>query len=394
MGKLIIGNGSLVTSFRVIKNGTLVLENGKIEKIILEGDHHPLLDAEYIDASGCYVSPGFIDIHVHGGGGGDVMDSTPEALRLMGNIHALHGTTSFVPTTEASSWELLYKALDNLIQNMEADIGPHILGVHLEGPYLSHEQTGAQDKDSIFEPDKKDYMRLLDYSENIIRVSLAPEIKGSEDFLYELKKRNIQASIAHTNSDFDQVIKAVESGCTSVTHLYSCMPGVRRVNAYRIAGAIEAALFLDELSVEVISDGCHLPPALLKLIYKCKGSDGIILVTDAIRAVGLPEGESYLVNSDSRQKIIIEDGVAKLPDRTAFAGSIATCDRLVRNMVKLAGVPLCEAVKMITYNPARLLGIEKRKGILSEGMDADITIFDEDICIKRTIINGKVYRSN
>ena len=394
MERLVIKNGKLITPFRMIENGAVLVEDGKIRQIIPDSQPFSFPDAVSVDAAGCYVAPGFIDLHVHGGGGGDVMDATPEALDRMGNLHAAHGTTSYTPTTEASSWGNLYQALDNLRQYRLPDQGPNTLGIHLEGPYLSSEQAGAQDKNSIFQIRRDDYLRLLDYADRIARVTLAPEIDGAAGFIYELRKRNIQVSIGHTNADYDQVIQAIETGCTSVTHLYSCTPGVRRINAYRIAGTIEAALLRDELYVEVIADGCHLPPALLKLIFKCKGSDRIILVSDAIRAAGLPEGEYDLGASGSSQKIIVEDGVAKLPDRQAFAGSVATADRLVRNMVLLAGVPICDAVKMMTVNPAKLLGVEDRKGSLAAGMDADIVVFDHDIAIRQVIINGKMFHSD
>ena len=189
---------------------------------------------------------------------------------------------------------------------------------------------------------------------------------------------------------YEEVLEAFNNGYTLITHLYSAMSGVTRRNAYRYAGVIESAYIIDEMDVEIIADGIHLPPPLLKLVYKIKGADRIALITDAMRAAGMEEGESILGSVKHGLKVIVEDGVAKLPDRTAFAGSVATADRLVRTMVSMADVPLIDAIKMITATPARILGISHKKGSLAAGKDADIVIFDDNINIETTIIKGRV----
>jgi N-acetylglucosamine-6-phosphate deacetylase len=204
-----------------------------------------------------------------------------------------------------------------------------------------------------------------------------------------LRSKGILAAIAHTDAIYEEVLQAVEAGYKHVTHLYSAMSGVTRRNALRYAGVIESAFLLDELTVEIIADGIHLPPALLKLIYKIKGADKIALITDAMRAAGMPEGESILGSKQNGLKVIVEDNVAKLPDRSSFAGSVATADRLVRNMINLAGVPLCDAVKMITATPATIIGVENKKGTLETGKDADLVIFDESIIVQATMVMGK-----
>jgi N-acetylglucosamine-6-phosphate deacetylase len=223
-----------------------------------------------------------------------------------------------------------------------------------------------------------------------MRWSLAPELKGAIEFGKVLRSKNILPSIAHTDAICEEVEEAFDAGFTHVTHLYSCMSTITRRNAYRYAGALEATYLIDDMTVEIIADGVHLPKSLLRYVYKFKGPDKIALCTDSMRGAGMPDGESILGSLQGGQKVIIEDGVAKLPDRTAFAGSVATADRLIRTMIGLADVPLEEAIRMITLTPARILKIDKTKGSIEIGKEADLVLFDKDININTTIINGKV----
>ena len=215
-------------------------------------------------------------------------------------------------------------------------------------------------------------------------------MEGAIEFGRYLKSKGILTSLAHTDAVYEDVIVAFENGYTLATHLYSGMSGVTRKNAYRYVGAVESAFIIDEMDVEIIADGIHLPPPLLKLVYKIKGANKIALITDSMRAAGMPEGESILGNIQDGLKVIVEDGVAKLPDRSAFAGSVATADRLVRSMVFLADVPLIEAIQMITATPARILGVLAKKGTLVAGKDADIVLFNSNIEIQMTIIKGRI----
>jgi N-acetylglucosamine-6-phosphate deacetylase len=217
-------------------------------------------------------------------------------------------------------------------------------------------------------------------------------LEGAIAFGQRLRQKGILAAIAHTDAFYDDVLAAYENGYSLVTHLYSAMSGVTRKNAFRYAGVIESAFLLD-LDVEIIGDGIHLPAPLLKLIYTIKGADRTALITDAMRGAGMPEGESTLGSLKNGLKVIIEDGVAKMPDRTSFAGSVATFDRLVRNMVYMADVSLLEAVRMASTTPARIMGLDNRKGSLAKGKDADIVIFDENINVSRTMVGGKVIYS-
>jgi N-acetylglucosamine-6-phosphate deacetylase len=254
-------------------------------------------------------------------------------------------------------------------------------------------QRGAQDPRYIRNPDPKEYEEILAYSSSIIRWSAAPELEGAIPFGQRLRQKGILAAIAHTDAVYEEVLAAYENGYSLATHLYSCMSGVTRRNAFRYAGVIESAFLLD-MDVEIITDGVHLPPPLLKLVYKIKGPDRTALITDAMRAAGMPEGESTLGPLTNGLKVIVEDGVAKLPDRTAFAGSVATTNQLVRNMVQLADVSLLDAVRMASTTPARIMGVDARKGSLAPGKDADIVIFDENLTISTTIVGGQVIYSS
>jgi N-acetylglucosamine-6-phosphate deacetylase len=386
--KIKITNGTILTPFRAIKNGTVVIENGQILDIHEGNVEVP--NAEEIDAQGRYISPGFIDIHVHGGGGADFMDGTEEAFLTIAQLHARFGTTALVPTTLTAEKEDLLHTLDVYEKAHQRNTnGAAFLGIHLEGPYFALSQRGAQDPRYIRNPDPAEYEEILQYSSSIVRWSAAPELEGAISFGQRLRQQGILAAIAHTDAYYDDVLTAYENGYSLVTHLYSAMSGVTRKNAFRYAGVIESSYLLD-LDVEIIGDGIHLPAPLLKLVYKIKGPDRTALITDAMRGAGMPEGESILGSLKNGLPVIIEDGVAKLPDRTSFAGSVATFDRLVRNMITMADVPLLDAIRMASTTPARIMGVHDRKGSLAKGKDADVVIFDENINVTLTMVGGRI----
>lgn len=387
MQKLKIHNGRVITPARVIPVGTVLVENGKISAVA-EGDLE-VAGATTIDACGQYISPGFIDIHVHGGGGYDFMDETQEAFVKIAETHARYGTTSMVPTTMSATREAMVKAMEVFESvRLQPVRGARLLGVHIEGPYFAMSQRGAQDPKYIRNPDPAEYQEILDHYKGLVRWSVAPELPGALEMGSALKKKGILPAIAHTDALYEDVVKAVDHGFTLVTHLYSCMSGVTRKNAFRYAGVIESALLMDELDVELICDGIHVPAPLLKLAYRIKGPSRIALITDAMRGAAMPEGDSVLGHPVHGLKVIIEDGVAKLPDRTAFAGSVATMDRLVRNMHQLAEVPMHEAVHMASTTPARIMNIDQYTGSLETGKDADLVIFDDDVHVSHTIVQG------
>lgn len=399
MGLCLVG-GKILTPLREITDGVVVIEKGSIFSI-QQKPPKTCKARQEINVRGLFVAPGFIDIHVHGGGGHDVMEGSVEALEAIAMAHARGGTTAWLATTLTASIDQISEALHAIQRATKLPLGgARLLGAHLEGPYLSPEQAGAQNPRYLKLPDPEEYAVLFDKFPCIKRVSAAPEIPGGLELGQELRRRGILASIAHSNATYQQVLKAIECGYTHVTHIYSGTSMVRRVKAYRFAGIVEAALLLDTLTVEMIADGHHLPPSLMKLIIKAKRPDRVCVVTDAISATGLGSGRFKLgaldtivedqAPEDYEVKIQPGNYVAKLVDRSAFAGSVATMNAMVKNLVKLVELPLLEAVKMATLVPARVLGIVHERGTIAPNMKADLVVFDETFDVHMTIVEGNV----
>lgn len=387
--RLKIYNGQLITPYKTVKNGAVLIENGKV--LAVQDGNPDFPEAHEIDAKGHYVAPGFIDLHVHGGGGHDFMDNTVEAFLGIAETHARYGTTAMCPTTLTSEKEDLLETLRVYEEAVPLNKkGAQFIGMHLEGPYFALSQRGAQDPRYIRNPDPKEYKEILSATSVVKRWSAAPELEGAIEFGRYLKTKGVLAAIAHTDAIYEEVQEAFENGYSLLTHFYSSMSGVTRKECFRYAGVIESGYLIDEMDVEIIAEGVHLPAPLLKLIYKIKGASHTALITDAMRGAGMPPGESILGSRKNGLKVIIEDDVAKLPDRSSFAGSVATADRLVRNMVNLAGVSIEEAVRMMSKTPARIMGLAEVKGSLTPGKDADVVIFDEQINVQYTIVNGRV----
>ncbi|WP_019989942.1 N-acetylglucosamine-6-phosphate deacetylase [Rudanella lutea] len=389
MQRLKLTNGRVVTAQRIIPNGTVLVTGNQITDVC-EGPLN-VPDAVEIDVAGAYIAPGFIDIHVHGGGGHDFMDGTETAFLRIAELHAQHGTTAMVPTTLTSTQDQLLHTLDCYErahgQNTQ---GAEFLGMHLEGPYFALNQRGAQDPRYIRDPDPAEYRAVLGYTNAVTRWSAAPERKGALAFGRYLRDNGVVAAIAHTDAVYDEVVAAVENGYSLATHLYSAMSTVTRRQGFRLAGVVESAYLIDELDVELIADGAHLPGPLLKLAYKIKGPDRTALITDAMRAAGMPPGPSILGNRDNGLPVIVEDGVAKMPNRQAFAGSVATADRLLRTIRTQTDIPLLDAVQMLTSTPARIMGVGDRKGSLTARKDADLVVFDDDCHVALTVVGGRI----
>ena len=373
---------------RILPDGFL-LEN---EGVILEaGPMAALPSGNYrtIPCGGLYLSPGFIDIHTHGGGNSDYMDGSEEAFINAARTHLRHGTTCLLPTTTCSTDEALFTCIESFkrVKKIAGNV-PCMSGLHLEGPYFSMEQRGAQNPAYIRNPAPEHYEKILERAEgNIVRWSVAPELEGALEMGRRLSSGGILMSIGHSNASYDEVLAAVDSGYSHITHLYSGCSTIIRKGGFRIPGVIESAYLIDSLSVEIIADGLHLPPELLKLIVRCKDNEKICLITDSMRCADGGDGPSFLGNENEKMQVIIEDGIAKLPDRSAFAGSIATADRLIRVMTGKAGLPLEKAVAMLTRIPAAITGI-KKKGSLLCGNDADFILFDENITIRKVFVHG------
>ena len=380
-----IVNAQVVCIDKIIRNGVCVFENGKI---IYVGTAMQPSD-KTIDAHNAYLIPGFVDIHCHGGMGMSFMGGDENDFAKIAKFHLSHGTTTLVATTCTSDDEETYGMLETYKKHKQLNPNSTIQGVFMEGPWLSPLQCGAQASDCMKLPNEKDLLLIKQKYPFVLRVGAAPELEGGDTFGKVCVALGIIASIAHTNADFVDVERAVENGYTLVTHLYSGMKGTERKNAYRVAGAIDAGLYFDELTAEVIADGKHLPIELLKLIYKCKGADKICLITDASRAAGLPDGSTTTgISRADKGTIIIEDGVAKMPDRTSFAGSASTADRLYRTMAKAIGNDMVALSKMASHTPAKVMGFHDR-GNIAIGKRADLLIMDQEWNIRKIFMEGK-----
>lgn len=389
----IIQNAVILTPFRRV-SGSVVVEGPVISQILPGENAVPREGDLLIDAKGRYLSPGFIELHTHGAGGCDFMDGSIDAIVTACRTHMLHGTTALLPTTLSSQDGELFENLANIRRAADIRDGmPEILGVHLEGPYFSPAQNAAQDKRYIKTPVREEYERIYANCPSIKIWSAAPELPGAQEMGRWMREKGIIGSIGHSDAVYEDVELAVENGYRMITHFFNGMSRLTRRDAKMYLGVAESGLCFDDLTVEIIADGCHLPPSLLKLIYRVKGPDRICLVTDSMRAAGTDVSESTLGSLKNGQRVVIEGGVAYMPGKTSFGGSIATADRLIRTMYRLADVPLTEAVKMMTVTPARMLGVENRIGSVAPGMDADLLLFDEDISVSLVMIKGKVWKN-
>lgn len=381
-----IKNAVFITD-RLCKDKNLYIENDVIKAFT--GEELPF-DKE-IDAEGMYVSPGFIDIHTHGAGGYDFADGTVEDILGAAMAHAEYGTTTVYPTSASMSFDDTLGFVLNVKKAMEQNAPgkPHIAGSHLEGPYFSQEMRGAQNPEYVKNPVESEYVKWVESGEGTVkRVSFAPELDGAMGLCKYLAENGVTSGFAHTQAIYEEIVPFIDAGCTVATHIYSGMNTVTRRGLYRKLGAVETAFLDERVTAEVIADGIHLPPELLKLIFKIKGPEKICLVTDSMRGAAMENGNYVLGPVSDGMECTVKDGVAFLPDFSAFAGSVATSNRLVRVMHEKAGVSLTDCIKMLCENPARLMNIPKR-GKIQEGFYADLVFFDGDINVKKVLIEGK-----
>lgn len=375
-GKILIPGG------RWINGGSVVAEDGRIAEIY---SHSRVLENvdESINAGGGYVLPGGIDLHVHGGGGRDFMEATREAFETAVAVHRRHGTTSMFPTLASSTEETIRQAAKVCAELVE-DPCSGVLGLHLEGPYFNPAMAGGQIAANIRIPSPMEYVPIVEDFPCIRRWDAAPELPGADDFARFITGKGIVAGIAHTRAGYNEVVDAYASGYTLATHFYNAMTTSHKDGIYKHEGTVESVYLNDGINVEVIADGIHVPPVILRMVHKFKGYGRTCLITDALAITESPDGTSY----DPR--VMIENGVCKLKDGSAIAGSCATMDRLIRTAVKEAGIPLEDAVRMASETPALIMGVYDRKGSICKHKDADIIIMDKNLNLTHVIAMGRL----
>lgn len=368
-------NGNVLTPQGLKKNVAIFFRNGKIIDVTdknFELPNDENISTKVIDTKGAYVIPGGIELHAHGGGGRDFMEGSEEAFRTAVNTHLRYGTTAIFPTLSASSTEMILDAAATTECLMAEGDSP-IMGLHLEGPYFNLDMAGAQMPEYVRIPEKAEYASILEQTSCIKRWDAAPELPNAMDFARYITSQGVMASVGHTAADFDTITAARDAGYSHATHLYNAMTGVHKRGEYKCEGTIESLLYYDDISVELIADGIHVPPTILRYVHKIKGTERMCLITDALAVMAADNASAF----DPR--VIIEDGVCKLSDRSALAGSIATMDRLIRTAVTQAEIPFVDVVRMTSETPARIMGIYDRKGSLERGKDADIVLMDSSL---------------
>ena len=381
--KLIIHAGEIITPFSRLKNYSVgIKEDGRIG-FIEPSDSVDVEAEEILNYKDSILVPGFIDIHIHGSAGADTMDASMESIRKISRFLASKGVTGFYPTTVTAPMDKIKEAIKAVVNAIKNGVpGAQILGIHLEGPYLSKEKAGAQDPRFLRTPNTNEIAELLKIGEGFVkRVTLAPELPGALDVTKFLVEKNIVVAMGHTNATYDEAIKAIEAGAKLANHMYNGMRGFH----HRDPGIVGAVLTRDDVYVEIIIDNVHHHYAAREIVIRCKGTDRVALISDAIMAAGLADGEYML----GEQKIIVKNGISRLPDGT-IAGSTLTMDQAIRNVVEHLNVSLMDAVKMASYVPAKIMGLDKYKGSIEIGKDADLVILNRNLEVVLTIVKGTI----
>lgn len=373
-------NGKILTPQGWLKDGSVLINDGKILEIT--NSDLAIIGATIIDAKGMYIVPGFVSMHCHGGGGHDFTEGTTEAFKAAAEVHLKHGSTTILPTLSSTTFDNIRRAA-NTCELLMAEADSPIGGLHIEGPYLSERMAGMQWKEYLKNPDPEEYRPLVESTHCIKRWDISPELPGAHDFARYVTSKGILAAITHTEAEYKEIREAFAVGFTHAAHFYNAMPGFHKRREYKYEGTVESVYLMDDMSVEIIADGVHLPATILKLVYKLKGVEKTCLVTDSLKYAG------YTGGPISDPNLVIEDGVCKLADHQTIAGSISTADILVRTMVKKAGIPLADAVRMASETPARISGIADHKGTLEKGKDADIVVLDNDANVRCVFAKGK-----
>lgn len=373
--------------FELLEQAAVKVEDGKITDIIRDESTLSLAqyqDYERIDAGGLKLVPGFIDVHIHGGGGYDVMKGEVEHILGVSRFHAAHGTTAFLPTTLTADRESIERAVRSIAAAAEQGTdGAEIVGIHLEGPFISPKRCGAQHPDHVRTASVEELSAYIEMSQGRVRlITVAPEEPKAMELIRYAVKQGITVSIGHSDATLEVIREAVNCGATHVTHLFN---GMRPLH-HREPGTAGGALLLDELTVELISDGFHVHPDLIHYVYRVKPSGKIVLVTDAMTAAGLPDGDDYELGGLPCYK---KDGQVRLKSSHDLAGSCLTLDAALRNTIQFTGRPIEDVLPSLTLNPARQIGLDKVKGSIQIGKDADFVLLNEKLEVAATYVKGK-----
>ena len=390
MNDLIIKNAKVVLFDTVTDKVSVLVSDGKIAEIDCKT---PPKGIQTIDADGQFLLAGFIESHVHGGGGADFMDGTVEAFHTVTETHLKHGTTALVPTSMTATPEELQKFVKAYLDFLKTDRkGAKTLGLHLEGPYLSGaggKSKGAQRGDLLRYPDMNEVKNLLALSErHIIRWDAAPELPGADEFAKYLKDKGVLCSMAHSTATTDEAEKGIAAGFSHVTHCYNAITTYHKEGQKVLDGVVEAAYLNDDVVIELICDGCHIPKGVLRLALKIKGADKVCAITDAMRIAGTDMKKAYLGTPSCGNEVIVDDGVAKLKDLSSFAGSIATSDRCLKVLCKDYGINICDASKMLSLAPAKLHKVDDVMGSIAIGKCADLVLVNEGYDVTSVILDG------
>lgn len=374
--------GNLVADGQELHNGLVVVGNGTITYAGKADEYGKALPDHVVTVEDGWICPGFVDMHMHGIDGYDTMDGTPESIQAISTALARHGVTSFLATTMTAPYAQLEQVLVNIAQySREGLPGAQAIGIHLEGPWINPRYKGAQKEENIAIPKLDAVQKLYGLSEGLIKVvTIAPEQPEALEAIAWLKERDVIVSAGHTGATFAQATEAVDAGVRHFTHCFNAMTGLH----HREPGVVGAAMYHEQLSTELIADGIHVHPAVMKILYRVKTAERLALVSDSMRAAAMGEGTYDL----GGQEVHVHDNQAKLADGT-LAGSILTLNRAVGNMVTLSGVSLSDAVEMASLTPASILGFGERKGRLAAGYDADITVLNTQFDVTMTFVAGK-----
>jgi N-acetylglucosamine-6-phosphate deacetylase len=379
--EMIFTNARLIFPDGIRDGLEVVVSEGKIAAIYERSLAHQ--KHEVVDLNGNYLAPGFIDLHVHGALGRDTMEASADAFRAICDFHASGGTTSLLLTTATAPLDEIVKVLQ-AVRDFRSAISP-IVGVHVEGPFISKAKAGAQRAEFIQNPSPTAVRQLLEHADVMKRVTIAPELPGALEAIEVFPAHGFSVSGGHSDAWDEDARAAFDRGMRSVTHTFNCMSSARRRGVYRVSGLLEFALSEPDISCELIADSYHVSPTLMKMLYRAKGAQGICLVTDATAGAGLPEGSQFALFG---KDCIVENGVCLLADHSALAGSAARMIDLVRTMVREVNVPLNEAIAMATESPARAIGLETQ-GRLTVGADADLVVLSPQLDVVRTFSAGR-----